>query len=87
MLLLTQCFFLGRYRAKQFYESEILKGHIKLHIDKVVVYGIAGSGKISALAAMLGRDPDTIQSSTPLIRESYVPPSDEPQTAHTLGRR
>ena len=64
-----------------------MKGHIELHIDKVVMYDIAGSGKTSALAAMLGRDPDTIQSSTPLIREPSVPPSDEPQTADTLGRR
>ena len=58
----------GRYRSKQFYESEILKGHVELHIDKVVMYGIAGSGKTSALAAMLGRDPLTIRSSTPLMK-------------------
>ena len=58
----------GRYRSKQFYELEILKGHVELHIDKVVMYGIAGSGKTSALAAMLGRDPLTIRSSTPLMK-------------------
>ena len=58
----------GRYRSKQFYESEILKGHVELHIDKVVMYGIAGSGKTSALAAMLRRDPLTIRSSTPLMK-------------------
>ena len=58
----------GRYRSKQFYESEILKGHIELGIDKVVMYGIAGSGKTSALAAMLGRDPLTIRCSTPLMK-------------------
>ena len=58
----------GRYRSKQFYESEILKGHVELGIDKVVVYGIAGSGKTSALAAMLGRDPLTIRCSTPLMK-------------------
>ena len=58
----------GRYRSKQFYKSEILKGHVELHIDKVVMYGIAGSGKTSALAAMLGRDPLTIRSSTPLMK-------------------
>ena len=45
-----------------------MKGHIELHIDKVVMYGIAGSGKTSALAAMLGRDPLTIRSSTPLMK-------------------
>ena len=58
----------GRYRSKQFYELEILKGHVELHIDKVVMYGIAGSGKTSALAAMLGRDPLTVRSSTPLMK-------------------
>ena len=58
----------GRYRSKQFYQLEILKGHVELHIDKVVMYGIAGSGKTSALAAMLGRDPLTIRSSTPLMK-------------------
>ena len=58
----------GRYHSKQFYELEILKGHIELGIDKVVMYGIAGSGKTSALAAMLGRDPLTIRSSTPLMK-------------------
>ena len=58
----------GRYRSKQFYESEILKGHIELGIDKVVMYGIAGSGKTSALTAMLGREPLTIRCSTPLMK-------------------
>ena len=32
------------------------------------MYGIAGSGKTSALAAMLGKDPLTIRSSTPLMK-------------------
>ena len=45
-----------------------MKGHVELHIDKVVMYGIAGSGKTSALAAMLGKDPHTIRSSTPLMK-------------------
>ena len=58
----------GRYRSKQFYEMEILKGHVELHIDKVAMYGIAGSGKTSALAAMLGRSPLTIRCSTPLMK-------------------
>ena len=48
----------GRYRSKQFYESEILKGHIELGIDKVVMYGIAGSGKTSALTAERERERD-----------------------------
>ena len=45
-----------------------MKGHIELGIDKVVMYGIAGSGKTSALAAILGRDPITIRCSTPLMK-------------------
>ena len=57
----------GRFRSKQIYELEILKGHVELHIDKVVLYGIAGSGKTSALAAMLGKDPLTFRCSTPLM--------------------
>ena len=61
-------FHAGRYRSKQFYELEILKGHVEVHIDKVVMYGIAGSGKTSALAAMLGRDPLTIRCSTPFMK-------------------
>ena len=58
----------GRYRSKQLYESEILKGHVELGIDKVVMYGIAGSGKTSALTAILGREPLTIRYSTPLMK-------------------
>ena len=58
----------GRYRSKQIYKLEILKGHVELHINKVVLYGIAGSGKTSALAAMLGKDPLTFRCSTPLMK-------------------
>ena len=45
-----------------------MKGHIELGIDKVVMYGIAGSGKTSALTAILGREPLTIRCSTPLMK-------------------
>ena len=58
----------GRYRSKQIYELEIKRGHFDLAIDKVLMFGIAGSGKTSALAALLGVDPPSIRSSTPLMR-------------------
>ena len=44
------------------------RGHIELCIDKVVMFGIAGSGKTSALAVMIGRLPPEIRSSTPLMK-------------------
>ena len=43
------------------------RGHIELNIDKVVMFGIAGSGKTSALAVMLGKDPPKIACSTPIM--------------------
>ena len=58
----------GRYRSKQLYELEMQRGHFDLAIDKVLMFGIAGSGKTSALAALLGVDPPSIRSSTPLMR-------------------
>ena len=44
------------------------RGHFDLAIDKVLMFGIAGSGKTTALAALLGVDPPSIRSSTPLMR-------------------
>ena len=44
------------------------RGHIELNIDKVVMFGIAGSGKTCALAVMLGEDPPDITCSTPLMK-------------------
>ena len=58
----------GRYRSKQIYELEMQRGHFDLAIDKVLMFGIAGSGKTSSLAALLGVDPPSIRSSTPLMR-------------------
>ena len=58
----------GRYRSKQIYELEMQRGHFDLAIDKVLMFGIAGSGKTSTLAALLGVDPPSIRSSTPLMR-------------------
>ena len=42
-------------------------GSIDLGIDKVVMFGIAGSGKTCSLAALLGMPPPEIRCSTPLL--------------------
>ena len=44
------------------------RGHIELNIDKVVMFGIAGSGKTCALAVMLGDTPPNVTCSTPLMK-------------------
>ena len=44
------------------------KGHIELGIDKVVMFGIAGSGKTCAVAVLLGMNPPDIRCSTPLMK-------------------
>ena len=44
------------------------RGHIELDIDKVVMFGIAGSGKTCLLAVMLGDDPPDVTCSTPLMK-------------------
>ena len=46
----------------------MLLGFIQLDIDKVVMFGIAGSGKTCALAALLGLDPPDLRRSTPLMK-------------------
>ena len=46
----------------------MLRGFIQLDIDKVVMFGIAGSGKTCALAALLGLDPPDLRCSTPLMK-------------------
>ena len=58
----------GRQRSQQIYEQEMLLGFIELGIDKVVMFGIAGSGKTCSLAALLGLDPPDIRCSTPLMQ-------------------
>ena len=58
----------GRHRSKQIYEQEMLLGFIELSIDKVVMFGIAGSGKTCSLAALLGLDPPDLRCSTPLMQ-------------------
>ena len=46
----------------------MLLGFIQLDIDKVVMFGIACSGKTCALAALLGLDPPNLRCSTPLMK-------------------
>ena len=46
----------------------MLLGFIQLDIDKVVMFGIAGSGETCALAALLGLDPPELRCSTPLMK-------------------
>ena len=58
----------GRHLSRQIYEQEMLLGFIQLDIDKVVMFGIAGSGKTCALAALLGLDPPDLRCSTPLMK-------------------
>ena len=44
------------------------RGHILLDLDKLLLYGMAGSGKTCSLAALLGLDPPDIRRSTPLMK-------------------
>ena len=46
----------------------MIRGHIKLGIDKVVMFGIAGSGKTCTVAVMIGKKPPDVQCSTPLMK-------------------
>jgi GTPase SAR1 family protein len=65
---LQQLFPTGRFRSKQIYEQEMKRGHIELDLDKLLLFGNAGSGKTCSLAAMLGVDPPTIRHSTPVMK-------------------
>ena len=44
------------------------RGHFELVVDKVVMYGIAGSGKTCSLHVLLGRPPPENRNSTPLMK-------------------
>ena len=44
------------------------RGHFELVVDKVVMYGIAGSGKTCSLHILLGRSPPENRNSTPLMK-------------------
>ena len=61
-------FHAGRFRFKQIYKQEMERGHILLDLDKMLMFGTAGSGKTCSLAALLGVDPPTIRCSTPLMK-------------------
>ena len=55
------------HTVKQTYEKEMRYGHIVTFISKVLLFGIAGSGKTSATAIMIGEDPPPVRRSTPLM--------------------
>ena len=42
-------------------------GHIESSIAKVLLFGIAGSGKTSATTILMGEDPPAIRTSTSLM--------------------
>ena len=44
------------------------RGHILLDLDKLLMFGMAGSGKTCSLAALLGLAPPDIRRSTPLMK-------------------
>ena len=56
-----------RHRFKQIYEQEIKHGSIDLEIDKIVMFGVAGSGKTCTLHVLLGKPPPDIRCSSPLM--------------------
>ena len=58
----------GRFRSQQIYKQEMKRGHILLDLDKLLMFGMAGSGKTCSLAALLGLAPPDIRCSTPLMK-------------------
>ena len=52
---------------KQTYKREMRYGHIETSIAKILLFGIAGSGKTSATAILMGEDPPAVRMSTPLM--------------------
>ena len=58
----------GRFRSQQIYKQEMERGHILLDLDKLLMFGMAGSGKTCSLAALLGLAPPDIRRSTPLMK-------------------
>ena len=61
-------FHAGRFRSQQIYKLEMKRGYILLDLDKLLMFGTAGSGKTCSLAALLGLDPPDIRRSTPLMK-------------------
>ena len=60
----------GRYRAKLIYEREMEHGHSNTDITKVVMIGIAGSGKSTALETIMEEEPQAEEDrdSTPIMK-------------------
>ena len=58
----------GRRRAKQIYEIEIKRGISKRKITKVVMVGMAGSGKSTSLETIMEEKPPADRDSTPLLK-------------------
>ena len=60
----------GRRRAKQIYEEEMKRGVTKRKITKVVMVGIAGSGKTTSLETIMDEKPpaEEDRESTPLLK-------------------
>ena len=67
-MFLTLTSYAGRFRSKQIYKQEMKRGHILLDLDKLLMFGMAGSGKTCSLAALLGLNPPDIRCSTPLMK-------------------
>ena len=70
-LLLCVCnILIGRNRAKQIYNEEMKRGSSKRIITKVVLVGIAGSGKSTSLETMMEEKPpaEEDRESTPLLK-------------------
>ena len=60
----------GRYRAKLIYEREMKHGHSDTDVTKVVMMGIAGSGKSTALETIMEEEPlpKEDRHSTPIMK-------------------
>ena len=62
--------FTGRRRAKLIYEEEMNRGVTKRKITKLVMVGIAGSGKTTSLETIMDEKPpaEKDRESTPLLK-------------------
>ena len=60
----------GRNRAKKIYEEEMKRGVTKRKITKVVMVGVAGSGKTTSLETLIDEkpQPEEDRESTPLLK-------------------
>ena len=55
--------------SKNIYDNEMEHGYIDLGIDKIVVFGIGGSGKTCSIATLLGLEAPKEHISTPLMEK------------------